>query len=384
MPITFSDQSNLAIDTLVNLCSSSFDTPSNSLLVTPPLDELSKEDKNFEEEYVETEDTTPPDITSRMKAYRFSPPKRIIPDFTIAVDSGVINLGQLSGGGVAFAIRGAAICYSGKNLLILRYNTGALLLTLQGKREVFRYIGKRLGKADLYVEEIEGQLVPRPSAIDTVNQMQDRCRNFVERMIQEEALGILAANGGGILLIDGALARSFDTPNVYLEQMLTTARENSIDVCALSKRSRITLGGVPIDSLFDAYPTFVGYTSLLSAFRAESNAYARTGGRLPEDITAGTEIFAARFGFGPPGLTFRVDVSKSWGSTDSDVINDVYSKCQMYGGYPKPLIDAHQYSSFLGGEALNLLADLVVRTNLRVKERPSMDVLFQPFGAFGK
>ena len=39
-------------------------------------------------------------------------------------------------------------------------------------------------------------LIAKPSAIDTVNQMQDRRRSFVERMIQEEALGLLAANKG--------------------------------------------------------------------------------------------------------------------------------------------------------------------------------------------
>jgi len=73
-----------------------------------------------------------------------------------------------------------------------------------------------------------------------------------------------------------------------------------------------------------------------------------------------------------------------WGSNNDDVINDVYSKCQLYGGYPKALIDAHQYSAFLGSDKLLLLADLVVRTGLTVKEQPSLGVLFQPFGAFGK
>jgi hypothetical protein len=41
-----------------------------------------------------------------------------------------------------------------------------------------------------------GTLIAKPSAIDTVNQMQDRCRSFVERMVQEEALDFLAANKG--------------------------------------------------------------------------------------------------------------------------------------------------------------------------------------------
>lgn len=71
---------------------------------------------------------------------------------------------------------------------------------------VFRYIGTRSGSPDRYVKEENNQLIPQPSVIESINQITDRCRNFVERMIQEEALGILAGNGGGTLLIDGALA----------------------------------------------------------------------------------------------------------------------------------------------------------------------------------
>jgi hypothetical protein len=203
-------------------------------------------------------------------------------------------------------------------------------------------------------------------------------------MIQEEALGLLAANKGGILLIDGALVKSYDTPGIYLRAMLDTARNNNTDICAVSKRSRIVIGNTPVDSLFDAYPTFVGYAPLLDAIRKERESYEQSGVRAVEDLTEGTEIFAARFGFGPPGLTFRVDVSKSMGSTDSEIINDVYNKCQIYGGYPKPLIDAHQYSVIFGSDAIALLSDVAVRSGLRVKEEPSMDVLFRPFGSFGK
>jgi hypothetical protein len=385
MNLTFSERSNSAIKKLVDLC---YPTPLSpaELLLTEPLDDLLyRSSTPNNDERIDVEDEQAITLSASIKAHQFTSSKRIISDFIVAVDSGVVNLGQLMGGGVAFAIRGAATCYSGKNILVLRYNTGALLLTPQNKLAIFRYVGERLGKPDLYVmQNAAGKLVPRPAAIDNANQMQDRCRNFVERMIQEEAIGVLAANNGGILLVDGALAVSYDTPKGYLQKMLEYARYKAIDVCAISKRSSIAMGGIPIDMLFDSYPTFVGYAPLMEVMEVERHAYEQQNMRAPEDITAGTEVFAARFGFGPPGITFRVDTSKSWGSTDVDIINDVYNKCQIYGGYPKPLIDAHQYSSFLGGEAVNLLADLVVRTNLRVKEQQSLGVLFEPFGSFGK
>ncbi len=61
-------------------------------------------------------------------------------------------------------------------------------------------------------------------------------------MIQEEALALLSANHGGLLLVDGALAVSFDTPVDYLLGLIKTARNNRIDICAVSQKSRITIG----------------------------------------------------------------------------------------------------------------------------------------------
>jgi hypothetical protein len=384
--ITFLDSSNSDIDHLVGLCAPEATAPPSGVLLTPPLEDLSELPDELDEEYAEP-DNEPPLAVPRgrqIDAYPFSAARRLISDLIVAVDSGVITLGQMTGGGVAFAIRGAAVCSSGKTLLILRYNTGALLITPDNRLQVFRYIGERLGTPDLYVRQETRGLVPKMSMIDTVNQITDRCRNFVERMIQAEAVGLLAENHGGLLLIDGALAISYDTPKNYLSDMLGHCRRNAVDVCAISKRSNIVIGGLPIDALFDQYPTFVGYAPLLAVLEEERAAYDQGTMRAGSDVTAGTELYAARFGFGPPGLTFRVDVNKSGASTNDDVINDVYDKCPMYGGYPKPLIDAHHYSAFLGGDAITLLADLVVQTGIRVKEQPSLGVLFQPFGAFGK
>ena len=382
MPITFADPSNSAIDHFVRLCSPVTVPSPTSLLFTPPLDTLDHP-LDIMDDPVESPDETPT-IGGGIQAYPFTASQRQIQDLIIAVDSGVVTLGEVAGGGIAFAIRGAAVCVTGQELLILRYNTGALLLTPANMLTVFRYIGKRLGAPDLYVKEENGHLIPQASAIDTVNRVTDRCRNFIERMIQEEAIGILSANNGGLLLVDGALAVSFDTPTKYLSAMLRHAQLHAVDVCAISKRSNITIGTIPVSAIFDPYPTFVGYAPLLQLIVQERAAYAQGTVRLGRDVTAGTELYAARFAFGPPSVTFRVDVSKSMASTDTDVINDVYNKCQIYGGYPRPLIDAHQYSTFLAGDAMMLLSDLVVRANLHVREQPSLGVLFQPFGSFGK
>ncbi len=386
MPITFAEPVNNSIKSLVDICYAHLQVSPKGTLISKPVNEIYQaqyEFDNDQNEYPEDEGDVS-SVSEPIQAYPFTPSNRIINNFIIAVDSGVVPLGQIIGGGVAFAIRGAAICYANENLLVLTYNSGPLLITPQNKPFVFRYIGQRLGEPSLYIDLKDGKLIPQPSAVDTPNQIEDRCRSFIERIIQEEAIAVLKANGGGILLLDGALTHGFDTPKTYLKTMLKTAETNKIDVCAISKKSRIMIGGISIDSLFDQHPYFVGFAPLMKTINKEREAYIKLKIRSAKDITAGTEVFAARFGFGPPGLTFRVDVYNTFGSTNEDVINDIYSKCRITGGYPKPLIDAHHYSTFLGGDILSLQADLVARTGLKIKEEPSLGILFQPFGAFGK
>jgi len=174
----------------------------------------------------------------------------------IAVDSGVVDLGEFVGGAIAFAVRGAAVCLMDEGITVLRYSTGPILIDEHNQVPVFRYMGERLGKEDLYLARTtHGSLMPRPSAFDTGNQLRDRCRNFVERMVQEEALSVLASNGGGLLLLDGALpAGTFDTPQEYLRSMLRAAARSKVDIAAVSKKSRVAVGGRPVSALFDDLP----------------------------------------------------------------------------------------------------------------------------------
>jgi hypothetical protein len=95
-------------------------------------------------------------------------------------------------------------------------------------------------------------------------------------------------------------------------------------------------------------------------------------------------MYAARFGFGPSSITFRVDLHNCRGKTADEVINDVYNYCRIYGGYPKPLIEAHQYSCFLFQDFQNILAQAAINLGAKPQEQPTMEVLFQPFGSFGK
>lgn len=328
---------------------------------------------------------------SRMKR-----PKRLHPPPIVAVDAGVVNLGNLAKGGTVFAVRGAACLYtSDGNIIILRYNTGAIAIDNTNKLKVLYSMGMRLGDPEFFVKKIQEEpyLIDKAGMSATPNQLQDRFRNFVERMIQEEAVGILKKYGGGIILIDGALPfRTFDTPQDYIlnqsrqKGMLYECSINNIDVVAISKKTRITVDGIPIQNLLtEKYGAdFIGYIPIKKALEQKRKEAKRSGESVRTRVTVAKNMYAARFGFGPSTMTFRVDLHNCRGKTDDEVINDVYNYCRIYGGYPKPLIEAHHHSCFLFQDFQNILAQATVRLGAKPQEEPSMEILFQPFGSFGK
>lgn len=388
MDMKFIDRTNKHIDNLVEISWSQRDSHLNEILLTrsqtntdiiKPINDIQEESDLFE-------GPIPIHLSQATTAQNFDVPQ-LSSQIIIAVDTGVIHLGEFVGGGIAFAVRGAAYCLINDNIWILRYNTGAILVDNRNMIPLFLYIGKRLGNQELYLDQLDnGKFVLKQGILSTANQVQDRCRNFVERMIQEEAISIMIQNKRGLLLIDGALpAGTYDTPAHYLENMLDTTVRNCINVAGISKKTRIAVAGKPIPSLFDEQPSFVGYMPLMERIRVEREDLIQQGmARSVEGITMGNELFAVRFGLGPPALTFRVDVKNSIRSTPDEVLNEIYSDCQIHGCYPRPLIEAHQQSSFLYQDVCTLLSDLIVRTGVQPKERQSMDWLFAPIGSFGK
>jgi hypothetical protein len=317
-------------------------------------------------------------------------PNRLHPPPVVAVDAGVISLGDLAKGGTVFAVRGSACLYTPEGeVIVLRYNTGAIAIDNENKLKVLHFVGKVLDDEQFFVKVLSEPpyFQEKQGVLSTSNQVQDRIRNFVERVIQAEAVSILSNYGGGILLIDGALpARTFDTPPKYISDMLDFCNKNRIDVAAISKKTRITVKGIPIQNLFDEKygSDFVGYVALKNIVEHERRSDKKSGINVRIKITVAKEMFAARFGFGELSLTFRVDVNNCRGKTAEQVINDIYNYCFIYGGYPKPLIEAHQNSCFLFQDFQSLVAQATVYLGAKPQEQPTMETIFQPFGAFGK
>lgn len=382
MPATFDDRTNKFIDEMVKLANEGKGNHASEGLFLPLREEISDfVDDSFSDDDRETQLI---DFDSSHTAQSFAPTTSLIDGCAVvAVDAGVVDLGELSSGGTVFAIRGAAVCYpSGGQPFICRYNTGAIVIDRDNRFPVFHYMGLRLGKEDLFVD-IDNSTVPhsyKAKAEDinsTPNQIRDRCRNFFERMIQEEAIAILESYGGGILLIDGALSGgTFDTPETYVTELLNYSHKRNISVVAISKKTRVTVDGRPISGLFMDEPGFIGYARLDELIKSERSDDSRRSA-----VSVAEAVYAVRYSYAPLGLTFRVDVNSAEGLLAPEVLDNVFSCCRIYGGYPRPLIEAHQYSSFLYQDVQTLLADVIVRLGVRPHEQPSMEVLFQPFGA---
>ncbi|MFB2938359.1 hypothetical protein ACE1B6_24190 [Aerosakkonemataceae cyanobacterium BLCC-F154] len=396
----FTDRENQSIKHLVAIAWSNLANHQGDILLIPQRDvepeKLLNESDKLANECRPDEELPTINLTELGNVTRMSRPRRLHPPPIIAVDAGVVNLGNLARGGTVFAVRGAACLYTSEgNIIILRYNTGAIAIDSSNKVKVLHEMGIRLGDPGFFVKKIEEEpyLIDKSGISATSNQIQDRFRNFTERMIQEEAVGILKKYGGGILLIDGALpARTFDTPQDYIlnqsrrKGMLYECDRNNIDVVAISKKTRITVDGIPIQNLLtEKYGVdFVGYVSIKDALQQERKKAKQAGESVRTRVTVAKRMYAARFGFGLSSMTFRVDLHNCLGKTAEEVINDVYNYCRIYGGYPKPLIEAHHHSCFLFQDFQNILAQATVRLGVKPQEEPSMEVLFQPFGSFGK
>ena len=396
MNIRFHERNNPYIDELVQLCWNTHKSYKGKVFHIEERDKdklfylINDVDKEGTGEAIPPEQNLNIDIPPIKEQFEAEPKKFVINRFLIAVDGGIAKLGDFVGGGTAFAVRGSAVCYIDGEITILRYSTGAIIIDESNQVEAFLYIGRKLGNECLYLnKDPAGNFYPKAAAFETSNQAQDRFRNFVERMIQEEALGLLASNGKGLLLLDGAIpggSGTYDTPGIYLESFLKAAINNLVDVAAISKKSTLSLNGVPISDLLDNYPSVIGYIPLMDALEQEREERKALGETIrgAGDITLGNQIYAARFGLGPPANSFRVDVKNSMRSTPDEVIRAIYNNCQIQSCYPKPLVEAHQACSFFYQDVQLLTADIIARTGAIPKEDSSMEWIFQPFGAFGK
>ncbi len=228
-----------------------------------------------------------------------------------------------------------------------------------------------LGKPDFFVDlDTSDSANPVPVKVKSgvagdAHQYGDRFRNWFERLVQRIAV---ASIQNGIVLFDGALTlRTRDTPRTYLEQLARLASDNGNALIAVSKQSRLQVGGRSIRFWLNDVPNRACYR-LLSILMRREGAEERSLGN----------IYAARFSV--LGPTLRMDVKPIKGQSDDEAIGQLYSSVLIRGEYPDILVRAHTHSYFTSPDVIQLQAQASTKYSLVPEAEVELTGIFAPFG----
>jgi hypothetical protein len=290
----------------------------------------------------------------------------------VAVDSGIIRLGETQDG-LIIALRGCAAILDQQGQMELKlFRSGPIYLRNRDKPEILFLMGQQLGKEDFFVEIDEEpnpprkKLKPHVAAWDS-HQYGDRFRNWFERLIQLASVSLV---NNGIILLDGALTlRTRDTPQVFLERLAQLASDHGNAIIAISKQSKLQVDGTPLTFLLDDYPGRVCYRPISPLLRQQDPHRA-------ERVLG--NIYVARLS--PIGPCFRIDVKPTRGQSDHEALNQFFASCFMRAGYPDILVRAHVHSYFTPADVLELQAQIGNQYGLKPRGDVDLSTIFTPFG----
>jgi hypothetical protein len=290
-----------------------------------------------------------------------------IPTPLVAIDAGVIDVG-LSRTGFALAFKASVVAQDVDGThTVTKFGPRVKFIAPDNRADLLRYVGESLMSPRMFVEEKDGSLEIKKGSTEP-NQYKDRLRNFIERILQMQIARQLT---NGILLVDGALTlRTFNTPQLFMEELGHEVARHNTDIVGVSKKSRITVGGVHVSALLDDAPPEAGFMKILKvdAAAGEEEAVERNLGAP----------FVVRFS--PGGFTFRVDVAKrSLVASEEEILETLYGNTQMTLGYPNLLRLAHIHSAFTKSEIVSLQVQAAHDYEVSMRAPEDLSVIFAPF-----
>lgn len=285
-----------------------------------------------------------------------------------AIDAGVLDIG-VSRTGFALAFKAAIVSQDLDGThTVTKVGPRVKFITPDNRAELLRYVGAELMNEQMFVElQEDGTPIIKAGSTEP-NQYKDRIRNFLERMLQ---LDLAKQVYNGILLFDGALTlRTYNTPQVFLEQLAREASQRNTDIVSISKKSRVTVDGVYINALLDDAPPDPGFQRILAL---------DTDGNSEDLLTRNLGVpFVVRFG--PGGYAFRVDVARtSTLESEEEVLQTLYANTQMTLGYPNLLRLAHIHSAFTKAEIVALQVQAAHDYNIPMRPPEDLSIIFAPF-----
>jgi hypothetical protein len=267
----------------------------------------------------------------------------------VAVDSSSAKLGETDQGIIA-AFRIAVVMHKCGEVKIERFGPYIAHFT-ELNREIYNYFREKVFRLDS---------VPPPP----VRKMPERTRNFLERLAQRYASNLVK---DALLLWDGSLIQTIDTPMGLLRDSVELSRKNGNIIIAISKQSWLRMkSGERIVGLLEKEP------------RA---CYVYVHDKLSDKIKHYLfgKIFVVKFT--PDGFSFRVDVAQNSKEECIEALRLLKGCSSFYNGYPEALRQAHIYAYFTPNEVLALQNMAIDKYDLEVIR--AFDIkrhLLAPFG----
>ena len=291
--------------------------------------------------------------TQKIKLIRLSPANK--ETSVAAVDVSSIKIGETINGTV-IAIRGAIVYRKDGKYRYFKIGPFPLHITEENKGEFYRFFGAH--PASILNEAYDVTVAPE------INYLQTRITSLFERWLH---LNLASSMHNSLILLDGSL--TVGTPGrsmKIIQNVMETAKRNGNIVLAVSKISRIRIGGLQISDF--AYklpsPCLVELDTL--PFR---HGCIKNLGKVYLAKLNGSKVF-------------RLDIYRRFSEEEGiRAVERLLTSDLLIDGYPETLRLAHIFSTFTANEIVGIQRYLSEHFNLRIFDRLSIrKILFGPYG----
>ena len=275
------------------------------------------------------------------------PPQRRV----VALDGTSLVLGK-GEDSIVGAVRGSIVVREPEVPGFKTQNYGPYLVcfTSQNKGEVYGRLRSQIFQ------------LPKTRKTPKLGNMIDWTRNLLEKQLQLE----IAKNyQQSLLLFDGSMTISRDSPKSHLLELINVAAQNGNDIVSVSKHTTLTLKGT-------------GRSILSPLEEVTESCYCDVKPHLSTSPKYYTPIRIFTVKLSQKGEAFRVDIPINSSKEHEELLSEVAGLAGAFG-YPEELRIAHIACIFSSLEVLELQAAAVEKYDLELREE-IREKIFGPWG----
>jgi len=291
--------------------------------------------------------------TQKMRFIKLSPADGEIP--VAAVDVSSVKIGETING-IVIAIRGAIVYRKDGKYQYFKIGPFPLHITEENKMEFYRFFGTH--PTSILNEAYDITIAPE------INYLQGRITSLFEKWLH---LNLASSMHDSLILLDGSLTVGTpEKPAATIQSIMETAKRNGNMVLAVSKLSRIRVGGLQISDFASKLPSPCLVELDDFPFRCGN---VKNLGRVYLAKLNGSKVF-------------RLDIYQGFSREEGiKAVERLLTSDLLVDGYPETLRLAHIFSTFTANEIVGIQRYLNERFNLRIFDRLSVrKILFGPYG----